>query len=271
MLILGVVFDDDQLICNLKQERNVQSAKISVNESTKQKAESFHSAAQIDINKIQISHLEYDMKLEIVDFVEKGCLDISRQMISTVITDPTVQREVAYTILVAARKRFWFHEPDRLLLRELHKVEIRDEEEFIINVYKILEICPDSTDRLYFDLVIRQYNSLGEEVKNDPNSPFPTYDLDISQLTQNQRKSKASELLNDKKVTLEVISLSKSESIVKDLSSAIQLEPTQEEKMVDKKEENEEKKLDKHKFGPSMSSAIPKLPNLKEDSVLSDE
>lgn len=109
---------------------------------------------------------DYDSKeLDLlVENIERRCLDLAQQVSFRYLTDATIQKEMAYLIVAAARRDNGVIDYDSEFLREFFQVEIREEQDFNSKLSLILDECPDLSNQLLFDLVIRQYTPDGREI-----------------------------------------------------------------------------------------------------------
>ncbi len=85
-------------------------------------------------------------------------------MIKNYLSDATCQKEVAYLIVVLARKEAGILNSDCELLREYYDISVRNSTNFSQSLSSLASECKDLSDNLKFDLVIRKYRSDGSEI-----------------------------------------------------------------------------------------------------------
>lgn len=100
----------------------------------------------------------------LVENIERRCLDLAQQIGYRYLTDAAIQREVAYLIVCLARRDNGIVHYENDLLRELYGIQIRNISDFHSKISKLVAECPDFSNQLLFDLVIRQYTSSGREI-----------------------------------------------------------------------------------------------------------
>lgn len=105
---------------------------------------------------------------QILDKIERRCLDLAKQICQKFTSDATVQREVAYLIVSTARREAGIIDYDSDLIKEFYKMEIRDSNE-LNRISKLLSTeCEDNSKTLKFDLVVRFYTPDGMEMIPPP-------------------------------------------------------------------------------------------------------
>ena len=113
---------------------------------------------------IDVGDLTQDEINKLVEDIERRCLDLAQQIGYRYLTDSTIQREIAYLIIVVSRKQNGIINYDNALMRDYFRIGLRSGSEFKEAAQKIINECPDLADQLKFDLVIRQYNEEGTEI-----------------------------------------------------------------------------------------------------------
>lgn len=111
-----------------------------------------------------IQDFDYSDIEQLVENMERRCLDLAQQIGYKFLTDATTQKEIAYLIVVTARRENGIVDYENDFLRDYYDVEIRNDSKFHNNVTRLLEECPDLSNQLLFDLVIRQYTRDGREI-----------------------------------------------------------------------------------------------------------
>lgn len=111
-----------------------------------------------------ISELDVLKKEQIIEKVERRCLDLCQQLIQKFLLDATCQKEIAYLIVAIARKEAGIINYETDLLREYYQVPIRNRAAFAKSMTELAKECPDNSDNLEFDLVIRKYRPDGTEI-----------------------------------------------------------------------------------------------------------
>lgn len=102
-----------------------------------------------------------------VDKIERTCFQIAKSLLSDFITDPTDQREIAYAIVVMARKSQAIREPDRALLRTHLNIYVKKEGRFRETLEVINSRIEQDPYNLNFDLVVRKYDKEGNELNDE--------------------------------------------------------------------------------------------------------
>ena len=102
--------------------------------------------------------------LFLIEKIERRCLDLAKHVGCKYLTDSSIQREIAYLIIVASRKMAGIANFDSTQLREFYQVKIKDERRFVRSVQDLEVYCPDTTNEVNFDLVVRSYAPNGVEI-----------------------------------------------------------------------------------------------------------
>lgn len=121
-----------------------------------------HSHAE---NKTVVRNMKRSTREKMAQFIENRCLDLADQCRKRYVVAGTLQREMAYAIVSAARKEAGIINFDCSILRALYKVTRNFNKHFVTNLDKILKECPNNLKNMRFDTVFREYNSRGQEVK----------------------------------------------------------------------------------------------------------
>lgn len=110
-------------------------------------------------------------KYQLLEMIERRCLDLCQQLYEKYLTDATIQREIAYAMIVTARQDNNIRTADSQTLRDLYDIQIRNENEFKSTVETMTNTLPNHALDLKFDLVIREYTQDGIEIQ--PGQPIP--------------------------------------------------------------------------------------------------
>jgi hypothetical protein len=113
---------------------------------------------------IDIKSIAEKEKFQLLELIERRCLDLTQQLYEKYLTDATIQKEIAYSLIVVARQENNIKQADSTLLRELYGVSVRNEAEFKSQVDALSTNCPNNAHNLKFDLVVREYNQEGVEI-----------------------------------------------------------------------------------------------------------
>lgn len=103
-------------------------------------------------------------KYQLLEMIERRCLDLCQQLYEKYLTDATIQREIAYAMIVTARQDNNIRTADSQTLRDLYDIQIRNENEFKSTVETMTNTLPNYALDLKFDLVIREYTQDGIEI-----------------------------------------------------------------------------------------------------------
>jgi len=76
---------------------------------------------------INISSIGKKERFQLMEMIERRCLDLSQQLYSRYLTDATIQKEIAYAVIVTARKENLIQMADSKVFRKLYGIEIRNE------------------------------------------------------------------------------------------------------------------------------------------------
>ena len=100
-----------------------------------------------------------------LELIERRCLDLCQQLYEKFLTDATIQKEVAYALIVTARHENNIKQADHPLLREIFGIKVRNEAQFKQTIETIIHQMPNQAHNLKFDLVVREYNKEGVEIQ----------------------------------------------------------------------------------------------------------
>jgi hypothetical protein len=106
-----------------------------------------------------------------LNFIERRCLDLAQQISKNYMTKPTAQKEIAYMIICIARKENFIRDADNPLLRKLYGVTISNPAEFKSTMERVAQECPNKANVLEFDLAVREYDESGQEIRVMPPAP----------------------------------------------------------------------------------------------------
>jgi hypothetical protein len=172
---LGLLLESEKLIV----PQNIQEHKAVINEATQNedidsetRSSHFSPAPANKLSKlIEIRNLSEFDKYQLIELIERRCLDLTQQLYLKYLSCATIQKEIAYAILVVARQENNILNADNNVLRELYGVTIRNEAEFKSTVETLSVTLPNNSINLQFDLVIREYTEEGLEIV--PGMPHP--------------------------------------------------------------------------------------------------
>lgn len=172
---LGLLLESEKLIV----PQNIQEHKAVINEATQNedidsetRSSHFSPAPANKLSKlIEIRNLSEFDKYQLIELIERRCLDLTQQLYLKYLSCATIQKEIAYAIIVVARQENNILNADNNVLRELYGVSIRNEAEFKSTIETLSVTLPNNSLNLQFDLVIREYTEEGLEIV--PGMPHP--------------------------------------------------------------------------------------------------
>lgn len=171
-MALGILLENDKLM--IPQAGNLHGEnKAVINEATQiedmdseTRSNNLSPAPGNKLAKmIDIKSIASNEKFQLLELIERRCLDLSVQLYEKYLTDATIQKEIAYALIVVARQENNIKQADHNLLRELFGINVRNESEFKSTIETLSSSLPNNAHNLKFDLVVREYTEDGVEIQ----------------------------------------------------------------------------------------------------------
>lgn len=177
---LGLLLESDKIILpSIPSQENNADNRAVINEATQNedidsetRSNNFSPGPMNKLSKLlEIKSLPDFEKFQLLELIERRCLDLTQQLYNKYLTDATIQPEIAYALIVLARQERNIMQADHNSLRELYGVTIKNESEFKMTVETLANSLLNNSLNLQYDLVIREYNIDGIEIQ--PGMPEP--------------------------------------------------------------------------------------------------
>ena len=168
-LTMGVLYKTDNIIQGANNggnrgPQNAQKGKKSDSSPNTQPGSPASLQQENAANIMSVRNIPLEQLWGLVEKIEFRCLDLATQVRQKFLTDATIQREIAYLIVCAARKDCGIARPDTSFMRDYFKVTVRNQAHFDQGMKAILKSCQPKESIRQFDPTFRRYAPDGMEM-----------------------------------------------------------------------------------------------------------
>jgi hypothetical protein len=163
-MVMGMLFDNDVVLVRKEEPQATGSGDRSDGTAEAMGGTGGSGGGSEKGERVDVKRMGQDRKNELVESMERRCLDLAQQISKNFLSDATVQKEIAFLVVATSRKEHGVVMYNSEFIQEYYRVILRDRVEFEKSVVQLMEECKSNADHLQFDLVIRHYNQQGAEI-----------------------------------------------------------------------------------------------------------